>query len=59
MSWSLPANRYDEIRSAVADLIEDWGNHGIPIQHLEPAAQNGNLDRSVFRPSRKNQNESR
>ncbi len=25
MSWSLPANRYDEIRSAVADLIEDWG----------------------------------
>lgn len=25
MNWSLPAERYDEIRSTVADLIEDWG----------------------------------
>lgn len=25
MGWNLPANRYDEIRSTVADLIEDWG----------------------------------
>ena len=25
MVWSLPAGRYDAIRSTVADLIEDWG----------------------------------
>ena len=25
MGWNLPAGRYDEIRSTVADLIEDWG----------------------------------
>lgn len=25
MGWLLPDSRYDEIRSAVADLIEDWG----------------------------------
>jgi Zn-dependent peptidase ImmA (M78 family) len=31
MTWSLPANRYDEIRSAVADLIEDWGISTYPF----------------------------
>lgn len=25
MSWNLAEARYDEIRSVVADLIEDWG----------------------------------
>lgn len=31
MSWSLPVKRYDEIRSAVADLIEDWGINVYPF----------------------------
>lgn len=31
MSWSLPANRYDAIRSAIADLIEDWGISTYPF----------------------------
>lgn len=31
MFWSLPADRYDAIRSTVADLIEDWGISTYPF----------------------------
>lgn len=31
MKWNLPADRYDEIRAAVADLIEDWGISKYPF----------------------------
>ena len=31
MRWSLPPERYDEIRSTVADLIEDWGTSVYPF----------------------------
>lgn len=31
MIWSLPGERYDEIRATVADLIEDWGITAYPF----------------------------
>ena len=31
MGWNLPGGRYDEIRTAVADLIEDWGIREYPF----------------------------
>ena len=32
MNWSLPSPvRYEEIRAAVADLIEDWGIAAYPF----------------------------
>jgi hypothetical protein len=35
MSWHLAGNRYEEIRSTVADLIEDWGISHYPFSVWE------------------------
>lgn len=35
MSWNLAGGRYDEIRSVIADLIEDWGIEVYPFSIWE------------------------
>lgn len=41
MSWNLTSNRYEEIRSTVADLIEDWDISVYPFSVWELARRMG------------------